>query len=82
MDPITLITTTMTVLTPYLVKSGEKVAEEMGASLWTWLKERFSNNKQLPTSPSESDKNAIQVQIMSEVSQNKEFALALETIVR
>lgn len=78
MDPITLITTTMTVLTPYLVKSGEKVAEEMGASLWTWLKERFSNNKQLPTSPSESDKNAIQVQIMSEVSQNKEFVLALE----
>ena len=39
----------MTVLTPYLVKSGEKVAEEMGASLWTWLKERFSNNKQLVT---------------------------------
>lgn len=33
MDPITLITTTMTVLTPYLVKSGEKIAEEMGASL-------------------------------------------------
>lgn len=78
MDPITLITTTMTVLTPYLVKSGEKIAEEMGASLWTWLKERFSNNKQLPTAPSESDKSIIQLQLMSDIAQNKEFALALE----
>ena len=78
MDPITLITTTMAVLTPYLVKSGEKVAEEMGASLWTWLKEKFSNNKQLPTAPSESDKSTIQLQLMYDIAQNKEFALALE----
>lgn len=78
MDPITLITTTMTVLTPYLVKSGEKVAEEMGASLWTWLKEKFSNNKQLPTAPSKSDKSIIQLQLMSDIVQNKDFALALE----
>lgn len=78
MDPITLITTTMAVLTPYLVKSGEKIAEEMGASLWTWLKDKFSNNKQLPTAPSESDKSIIQLQLMSDIAQNKEFALALE----
>lgn len=78
MDPITLITTTMAVLTPYLVKSGEKVAEGMGASLWTWLKEKFSNNKQLPTAPSESDKSTIQLQLMYDITQNKEFALALE----
>lgn len=78
MEPITLITSAMTILTPYLIKSGEKIAEEMGASLWTWLKGKFSNNELLPTSPSESDKNAIQLHIMSEVSQNKEFALALE----
>lgn len=78
MDPITLITTTMAVLTPYLVKSGEKVAEEMGASLWTWLKKKFSNNKQLPTAPSESDKSTIQLQLMYDIAQNKEFALALE----
>ena len=71
MDPITLITTTMAVLTPYLVKSGEKIAEEMGASLWTWLKDKFSNNKQLPTAPSESDKSIIQLQLMSDIAQNK-----------
>ena len=50
----------------------------MGASLWTWLKEKFSNNKQLPTAPSESDKSTIQLQLMYDIAQNKEFALALE----
>ena len=78
MDPITLITSAMTILLPYLVKSGEKIAEEMGASLWTWLKGKFGNNKHLPISPLESDKNAIQLQLMSEIAQNAEFALALE----
>lgn len=78
MEPLTLITSAMTMLTPYLIKSGEKIAEEMGASLWTWLQGKFSNKKLLPSSPSEADKNDIQLQIMSEVAQNAEFALALE----
>lgn len=78
MDPITLITSAMTILSPYLVKSGEKIAEEMGASLWSWLKGKFSNNQQLPTSPSEPDKNAIQLLLMSEIARNAEFALSLE----
>ena len=77
MDPITLITSAMTILSPYLVKSGEKIAEEMGASLWSWLKGKLSN-QQLPTSPSEPDKNAIQLQLMSEIARNAEFALSLE----
>lgn len=78
MEPITLITSAMTMLAPYIVKSGEKIAEEIGASLWTWLKEKFFNKDQLPTSPSESDKNAIQLQLMSEIAKNTEFASALE----
>lgn len=78
MEPITLITSAMTMLTPYLIKSGEKIAEEMGASLWSWIKGKFSNNQQLPTSPSESDKNTIELQLMSEIARNAEFALSLE----
>lgn len=78
MDPITLLTATMSVLSPYIVKSGEKIAEEMGASLWTWLKEKCCNNKQLPTAPSESDNTTIQSYLMFEIAQNEEFAFALE----
>mgnify|MGYP007059350339 FL=1 len=78
MEPIALITSAMTMLSPYLVKSGEKIAEEMGASLWSWIKGKFSNNQQLPTSPSEPDKDTIQLQLMSEIARNAEFALSLE----
>ena len=78
MDPVTLITSAMTLLTPYLVKSGEKLSEEIGASLWSWLKGKFSTNRQLPASPVESDKKAIQLLLMSEIAENAEFALSLE----
>lgn len=78
MDPVTLITSAMTLLTPYLVKSGEKLSEEIGASLWSWLKGKFSNNKQMPASPAESDKNAIQLWLMSKIAENAEFSLSLE----
>lgn len=78
MDPITLLTTAMTMLTPYIVKSGEKVAEEMGGDLWNWLKSKFATNKQLPKTVSEADLNTVQLQLMSEISSNAEFAKALE----
>lgn len=78
MDPITLLTSTMTMLTPYIVKSGEKVAEEMGADLWNWLKSKFATNKQLPKTVSEADQNAVQLQLMTEISSDAEFAKALE----
>lgn len=78
MDPLTLLTTAMTMLTPYIVKSGEKVAEEMGADLWNWLKSKFATNKQLPETVSEADQNTVQRQLMSEISSNTEFAKALE----
>ena len=68
MEPTTLITSVMAMLSPYLAKSGEKIAEEMGASLWSWIKGKLSNNKQLPTSPSGTDKVAIQLQLMSEIA--------------
>lgn len=78
MDPFTLLTTAMTMLTPYIVKSGEKVAEEMGADLWSWLKSKFATNKQLPETVSEADQNTVQRQLMSAISSNAEFAKALE----
>ena len=51
MEPITIITTAMALLSPYFVKSGEKFAEGIGESLWTWIKTFFSkqgNESQLP----------------------------------
>ena len=79
MDPITLLTSAITMLSPYMVKSGEKVAEEMGASLWNWLKSKLAAKKQFPENVSKADLNTVQLQLMSEISTDSEFAKALET---
>jgi hypothetical protein len=46
MDPVTLATTAVTVLSPYLVKAGEKAFETVGEksvdSLWQSIKAKFT----------------------------------------
>ena len=38
MEPITIITTALALATPYLAKTGEKVAEKIGEDVWNMLK--------------------------------------------
>ena len=59
MDPITLLTSAITMLSPYMVKTGEKIAEEMGASLWSWLKNKLAAKKQFPENISTADLNTV-----------------------
>jgi len=44
MEPITLITTALTLATPYLIKSGEKLAEGIGEDVWAWIKKPFTTD--------------------------------------
>lgn len=81
MEPMTLLSAAMTMLTPYLVKSGEKIAEEMGGSLWTWIKSKFNGKAKLPANPSESDQQEIQKQLMMAVASDSQFAKELEEIM-
>lgn len=81
MEPMTLLSAAMTMLTPYLVKSGEKIAEEMGGSLWTWIKSKFNGKAELPANPSESDQQEIQKQLMMAVASDSQFAKELEEIM-
>ena len=57
MEPITIITSAMTLLSPFLVKSGEKFAEGIGESLWTWIKTTFSYQGDEYQLPELDDKN-------------------------
>ena len=45
MEPLTLITTAITLLSPYLIKSGEKFSEKIGESIWDWLKKKFTKKE-------------------------------------
>lgn len=43
MDIATLSAATIAAITPYLVKSGESIAEEAGKGLWSWLGKWFKS---------------------------------------
>ena len=44
MDPITVATGVLTVLTPFLVEGGKAVARKAGEALWATLERRFKGN--------------------------------------
>lgn len=79
MDPLTLITAAMTMLSPYLTKAGEKISEEMGTSLWSWLKSKFSKGHNMPEVATVDDTNKIQMALMQLISSSPTFAQELET---
>lgn len=44
MDPITVATGVLTVLTPFLVEGGKAAAKKAGEALWATLERRFKDN--------------------------------------
>lgn len=65
MEPI--ITTTIALLTPYLIKSGEKFAEEVGEDLWNWIKKPFTKEQESELLPEANTKDGIKkISIMLE----------------
>lgn len=78
MDIISLVTTAMFFLKPFLKKSGEKVAEEIGSSLWTWLGDKLSRKKELPVKCSEVEVEEVQTYLESELANNPVLEKALE----
>jgi len=45
MEPITLATTALALATPYLIKSGEAIAEKVGEEIWNVIKKPFQKGK-------------------------------------
>lgn len=41
MEPISIITSAITLATPYLIKSGEAIAKEIGEDIWKIIKKPF-----------------------------------------
>lgn len=78
MEIVTLVTTAMFFLKPFLKKTGEKVAEEVGTSLWTWLSDKVVNKKELPAKCTEVEVAEVQTYLESELSSNTALVKALE----
>lgn len=47
MEPITLLTATIALISPFIYKTGEKIAEEAGEDIWEWLKKHCGGKKEI-----------------------------------
>jgi len=46
MEPISIATTALSFAAPFLLKTGEKIAENIGESIWNLIKKPFSKKEQ------------------------------------
>ncbi|WP_434503739.1 hypothetical protein [Prevotella sp.] len=75
MELITLLSTTMTFLTPYIATAGEEFSKQIGKDLWGWLKGKIGTK--LPGNPSIKDQEDIKKIIEEELDNNNFFAKEL-----
>lgn len=84
MEPITILSTAITLASPYLVKTGEKVAEKIGEDVWNMLKKPFKKEKRkelFPESPNEAQLEEIKKELLIKINTNESFKNELlETI--
>lgn len=82
-----LASAAVVILTPYLTKAGEKVAEKIGESLFNLVKTKFSGDKeaeatlQLYESKPERFKGALQETIAEKLANDPDFEAKLHQLV-
>ena len=87
MEPILLITSTLTILSPFIQKAGEKYAEQIGEDVWSWIKKSLSKGKgrhenlELPAPDGKGEDKFTQV-LMHKINSDKQFKDQLEKIVK
>lgn len=84
MEPITLVTTAVALATPYLIKTGEKLAEGVGESIWEWLKKPFTKDEieNLPTNlNSAQELESLKLAILRKVESDATYRENLENAV-
>ncbi len=84
MEPITLITTALTLATPYLIKSGEKLAEGIGEDIWSWIKKPFTTEEEKEiVSNFEIDKDSEKLKtiLLEKINDDIEFKQEFEAAV-
>jgi hypothetical protein len=84
MELITLATTALTLASPYLVKSGEKIAENIGEGIWNFIKKPFTseNDKKLISDLSINDNiEIIKAELINKLSKDPVFEAELRKAV-
>ncbi|OAV66752.1 hypothetical protein Barb4_02756 [Bacteroidales bacterium Barb4] len=84
MDIITLATTALSFVTPFLIKTGEKFAEGVGEDIWNLLKRPFSKKEQKSLEANiqnDSEKDKIIKEIIAKINSDRQYKAELENAV-
>lgn len=85
MEPISLITNALTLATPYLLKTGESIAEKVGEDIWKVIKSPFTKKEDAQFQfdiNSQKEKDKFTEFLLEEIMKNKNFKQKLETAVK
>jgi hypothetical protein len=84
MEPITLITTAIALASPYLLKTGESIAEGIGEDIWELIKKQFTKDKvdQLSIDLYKQDKDKLMSLLLEEISKDNNFKQELNIAVQ
>jgi hypothetical protein len=84
MEPITLITSAIALATPYLIKSGEKIAEGIGEEIWSLIKKPFTKKEETEFSidiTKEEKKGKLIALLSEEIEKDNNFKIELQAAV-
>jgi hypothetical protein len=84
MEFILLAQTAIALATPFLTKSGEKIAENIGEEIWGFIKKPFDseNDKFLIEQVEEdADARSLEIKLIEKLQQDSEFASNLKNII-
>jgi len=84
MEPVTLISSAIALVTPYLIKSGEKLAEKAGEGVWNFLKKPFTRSEQeelFIESPTSEQLATIESRLLDRIKDNPSYIEELNEMV-
>ncbi|MDD2634026.1 MAG: hypothetical protein PHW82_00845 [Bacteroidales bacterium] len=85
MEPITLLTTALALATPYLIKTGEKIAENIGEGIWNLIKRPFAKSKEIDSDfdiNNEKDRENLIQLLTKKINDDIDFRNELERAVK
>lgn len=84
MDPLTLVTAALTLATPYLIKSGEKIAEGIGEEIWNLIKKPFTKKEVVILDSdlqNDIEKEQLMTALLEKINLDNNFKQELENAV-
>ena len=79
MDIIALASTAFTFALPYLVKSGEKISENIGQEVWEFIKRPFS--KEAKDMTISENQEQFKKELIDKIQEDSDFEKKLRTVV-